>query len=172
LDQTNSEERATPIFLVEAADYDQGCKRVRHFLDKTALLKYDSIEFSPEYSWIGSQPQFWQTLETGIAANRASVKELVSELKESGFHQLEDLERMKQGYESKILHILVHLLDGFIGIDTSFYNLIEDSHQISLSLSDKIKQDPHKYILLQISAKNSLSIRKVPKGRTSLHPLK
>lgn len=160
MDQTNSEERATPIFLVEAANYDQGCERVSRFLDKTALLKYDSVEFSPECSWISSQPQFWQTLEKGIAANRASVKGLVSELKESGFHQLEDLERMKQGYESKILHILVHLLDGFIGIDTSFYNLIEDSHQISLSLSEEIKKDPHKYMLLQVEANTSWAFLK------------
>lgn len=152
MDQTSSEERATPLFLVEAAGYEQGCNRVSHFLEKTTFLKYESIAFSPEHSWIGSQPEFWKTLEAGIAANRASVKGLVSELKENGFHRLEDLEQMKQGFESKILHILVHLLDGFIGIDTSFYNLIEDSHQVSLSLSERIKKDPDKYMLLQIEA--------------------
>ena len=79
---------------------------------------------------------------------------LIHELQESGYHTLVELAEIKQGYESKTLHTLVHLLDGFIGIDSKFYNLIENSHLISASLRREIKQTPAHYWLLQIEAVN------------------
>jgi len=97
-------------------------------------------------------------VDSGLEKNRESVISLIDELQTSGYSQLLDLADMKQGYESKILHILVHFLDGFIGIDSSFYNLIEDSHQISDSLHLRIKQNPQNYWLFRIDAKNSWTL--------------
>ena len=57
---------------------------------------------------------------------------------------------MGQGYESKVLHIITHLVDGFFGADTVFYNLEEDSHWLSDKLTDKIKEQPEKFWLLKI----------------------
>ncbi len=143
-----------PAFLVEAESYPKGCKKVLHFLDETALVKYDSIEFSPDLSCSASNHKFWETVDRGLKKNRQSVIGLIDELQKSGYSQIVELAEMKQGYESKVLHILVHLLDGFIGIDSSFYNLIEDSHQISDSLRLKIEQIPENYQLLQVNAEN------------------
>lgn len=143
-----------PSFLVEVNNYTEGCKKVIHFLDQTALVKYESIEFKPDMSCSAADRRFWPMVESGLENNRLSVIALIKELQESGYSQLADLAEMKQGYESKILHILVHFLDGFIGIDSSFYNLIEDSHQISASLQLRIAQSPENYWLFRIDAKN------------------
>jgi hypothetical protein len=154
LNSDSSKNRVAPAFLVEVESYQKGCKKVIYFLDKTALVKYDSIEFNPDLSCSASDQKFWAMVDSGLRKNRQSVTDLIDELQKSGYSQLVDLAEMKQGYESKIMHILVHLLDGFIGIDSSFYNLIEDSHQISDSLRLKIKQSPENYWLLQINAEN------------------
>lgn len=143
-----------PAFLVEAESYPKGCKKVIHFLDETALVKYDRIEFSPDLSCSASNYKFWEIVDSGLKKNRQSVVGLIDELQKNGYSKIVELAEMKQGYESKVLHILVHLLDGFIGIDSSFYNLIEDSHQISDSLRRKIEQIPENYQLIQINAEN------------------
>ena len=150
----SSKKIVAPAFLVEEDSYAKGCKKVIHFLDKTALVKYDRIEFNPDLSCSASDQKFWAMVDSGLEKNSKSVIGLIDELQKSGYRQLEELAGMKQGYESKILHILVHLLDGFIGVDSSFYNLIEDSHQVSDSLRRKIKQTPENYRLLQVNAEN------------------
>lgn len=153
----SSEKIVAPAFLVEADSYKKGYKKVIRFLDKTALVKYDYIEFNPDLSYSASNQNFWRIVGNGLENNKQSVIGLINELQKNGYSQLIDLAKMKQGYESKTLHILVHLLDGFIGIDSSLYNLIEDSHQISDSLRHKIKQTPNNYWLLQVNAKNMWS---------------
>ncbi len=150
----SSKKIVAPAFLVEAESYTKGCKKVIHFLDKTTLVKYDSIEFNLELSCSAVNQKFWETVDSGLKKNSQSVIGLIDELQKNGYSQIEELAEMKQGYESKVLHILVHLLDGFIGIDSSFYNLIEDSHQISDSLRRKIDQNPENYQLLQVNAEN------------------
>ena len=147
-----------PAFLVEADSYTHGCEKVWHFLENTILIRYDNIDFAFDRSRSASDQEFWTMVDNVIEKNRQSVIGLIDELRKSGYHQLRELAEMKQGYESKILHILVHLLDGFIGIDSKFYNLIEDSHQISDSLRRKIKQTPGHYWLLQVEAENPRSL--------------
>jgi len=158
LNSDSSKKIMAPSFLVEVESYAKGCKKVIHFLDQTALVKYDSIEFNPDLSCSAVDQRFWVMVDSGLEKNRESVISLIDELQTSGYSQLLDLADMKQGYESKILHILVHFLDGFIGIDSSFYNLIEDSHQISDSLHLRIKQNPQNYWLFRIDAKNSWTL--------------
>ncbi|MCF8056814.1 MAG: hypothetical protein K9K37_09255 [Desulfocapsa sp.] len=151
---TNKENIAAPVFLVEEDTYAQGCERVTHFLDKSALVTYENISFTPDHSCSASDDMFWAMVDKGLEKNRQSVIGLINELQESGYSTLTELAAMEQGYESKILHTLVHLLDGFIGIDSAFYNLIEDSHLLSTSLRRKIKQRPKHYQLIQINASN------------------
>lgn len=152
MNSDNSKKIATPVFLVDTDTFVQGCKKVTHFLDKTGLVKYENIVFNPDLSCSASDPGFWKTIDSGLEKNRQSIIALIDELRESGYSQLGELAEMKQGYESKILHTLVHFLDGFIGIDSSFYNLIEDSHLLSDSLRQKIEHSPDHYQLLQVNA--------------------
>ena len=150
----NSKKTAAPAFLVEAKTYTQGCDKIMHFLNKTILIKYDNVEFTRDRSCSASDQEFWTMVDDGLKKNRQSMIGLIDELRESGYSQLTELVEMRQGYESKTLHILVHLLDGFIGVDTSFYNLVEDSHQISDTLHRKIEQTPDSYQLLQVEVEN------------------
>jgi hypothetical protein len=150
----NSKKIAAPVFLVEAKDYTLGCEKVTYFLDNTAQVTYEDITNDRDLSCSASDPKFWKMVGNGLEKNSQSVIGLIRDLEESGYNQLTELAEMKQGYESKTLHILVHFLDGFIGIDSSFYNLMEDSHLLSDSLRQKIKQTPNHYWLLQINARN------------------
>ena len=152
LNSDNNRETVAPVFLVEAEDYRGGCKKVLYFLDRTSLLKYDRVTFNADRSYSAVDTQFWGSFEKSLNANQQSIDYLIQELQESGYNSLSDLAVMQQGYESKMLHILTHFLDGFIGIDSSLYNLIEDSHQVSESLRQKIKSSPENYWLVQISA--------------------
>jgi len=149
-----NKETVAPAFLVEGNSYEGCCKKVIHFLDQTALVKYDRIEFNAELSFSASDKMFWERVEVGLERNNQSVLGLINEMQRSGFNEIAEFATMKQGYNSKILHILVHFLDGFIGIDSSFYNLIEGSHQVSESLRLKIKQNPENFQLLHIKAEN------------------
>lgn len=90
-----------------------------------------------------------EATKDGIAANRQLVGELLGELGEGGFEKLTDLLEMRQGYESKLLHSITHLLDGFFGVDTVFYNLEEDSHGISDRLVMAIKANPAGFWLVE-----------------------
>lgn len=154
MNSENSKTMVAPAFLVEVDSYTKGCKRVVHFLEETALVSYDQVEFNVDLSCSALDQNFWELVDSGLDKNRQSVRGLIDELQKSGYSQLLDLTKMKQGYESKIFHILAHLLDGFVGMDSSFYNLVEDSHLISDSLHQKIKQDPGNYWTIQINAES------------------
>ena len=143
-----------PAFLVEAESYIHGCEKVGRFLDLTPLIRYDNIDFAFGQSCSAADPNFWEMVDSACERNNRTVNELIRELQNNGFSQMTELAQIKQGYESKVLHTLVHLLDGFIGIDTSLYNLAEDSHQISDNLRQKISKQPRNYWLLQAEAEN------------------
>jgi hypothetical protein len=63
---------------------------------------------------------------------------------------VDQLLTLKQGYATKILHTLTHLLDGFIGIDSAFYNLVEDSHWVSGELAEAIRVAGAEYWLVPV----------------------
>ena len=152
MNSDNNKETAVPVFLVEAKDYGEGCKKVLHFLDQTSLIKYDHVTFNAETSYSALKGQFWGSVDKALNANQQSIDHLIQELQDNGYKSLRDLAAMQQGYESKMLHILTHFLDGFIGIDSSLYNLIEDSHRVSESLRQKIQNSPESYWLMQVRA--------------------
>lgn len=141
---------ATHIILVRGPDFDSCSSHVLRFFDKTLLVHYESISIDPDKSLHGSDTDFQSHLEEGLAAIRGLLKVQMEELKSTGCTSLDDLLTLEYGYPSKVLHIMTHLLDGFIGIDSVFYNLIEDSHGLSDTLKEKIEHDPAGYWLLHV----------------------
>jgi len=139
----------THLLLTSGADRAAAQTRVRHFFAKNYLVKYDQVTILAERTIDGGAADFGKRLQEGIAANRRVVAELLEELGAGGFEKLPDLLAMRQGYESKILHLISHLLDGFFGVDTVFYNLEEDSHGISDRLVATIPANPGGYWLVE-----------------------
>lgn len=137
------------LLLTANATPEEARSRVEHFFEKNFLVRYDRVAISTANIISGDHRDFWPRLEAGLAANRQAVAELLAELRESGFSQLAELAGMKRGYESKVLHILTHQLDGFFGIDSSFYNLEEDAHQVSARLTEAIHESPGSFWLVE-----------------------
>jgi len=136
--------------LIQAPDFHTAGENVLNFFDKAMLLHYDRMNIVEPKSSRGDQPPFWPELEKGLADNLHVLNGFVQELKETGFQTVDDLNSISQGYPSKLLHIIAHLLDGFIGIDTIFYNLLEDSHGLSPSLKKKIAENSRNYWLIHL----------------------
>ena len=151
---------ATHILLVREPDHESGKKRVLDFFAKNLLVKYDSVNVIENRSFDAEHHLFWETIKEEIGNNQQEITRLIGDLQESGFEKITDLARMPRGYPSKTLHILVHLLDGFFGVDSSFYNLEEDSHLLSEKLIATIKEHPDEFRI--ITAKCSTKQNKDP----------
>lgn len=141
--------------LVSGPDFEACESRVLHFFTKNMLVRYDTVRIAEQASVAADQDQFWQRLESGIAANRRALDELFSELAGEGFTTMADCRKMDQGYHSKIFHTIAHLLDGFFGVDTVFYNLEEDSHGVSGDLRQRMQADPKAFRLIKVLAESS-----------------
>lgn len=141
---------ATNDVLVLGPDFRACEKHVHRFFSKTSLVRYETVHVEEENSLSATDSLFWKRLDEGIANNRKALEDLLGELNGYGFETLEDLLRMEQGFQSKILHTATHLLDGFIGIDTCFYSLAHDSHWLSEAQLNEIRNLPNDYWLLHI----------------------
>lgn len=135
--------------LIKAPDFGTAQQGALSFFETTPL-HYDHMEVVAEQSYRVSDPQFWPALHAGIAENQGVLEEFVHELRDTGCATMESLAEIKQGYPSKILHLIAHILDGFVGVDTVFYNLPEDSHWLSESLQKFIKGNQDLYWLLHL----------------------
>ena len=124
--------------------------QVRRFFDLTSLVIYDCIEVRQERSFAATAPGFQGAVEAAIAENRRTVDGLVAELARTGIVSLDELPGLQQGYPSKTLHILAHFLDGFIGIDSFFYNLLDDSHWLPSPTRQRIVEQPGQHWLLHL----------------------
>lgn len=136
--------------LLHGESYVHCSEQVRKFFDLTSLVIYDCIEIRREQSYSAIDPTFWQELTTATDKNHDAVTELLNELQHNNIDSLKDIGTIKQGYVSKVFHILSHFLDGFIGIDSSFYNLLDDSHWLPVPTANSIRQNPEEYWLLHI----------------------
>ena len=102
------------------------------------------------------------------------MQEFLVNLKQEGFTALDDIQSLEKGYLSKILHTIAHLQDGFIGIDSRFFSLVEDSHGISRDLPQKIAAAPENYWILRLkgtivsTAEDPLDALRTFEGRTKL----
>lgn len=141
--------------LSTADDLASAREAVLSFFSKSILLSYDAVLVIEQESYDAADDAFWRLCEEGVAANRLILDAFMTELRATGCQTLDDLASLPTGYPSKVLHLIAHLQDGFIGIDSVFYNLVEDSHWISHRLGAAIRQTPGRYWLLKVDAEFS-----------------
>ncbi len=139
------------LFLVGAQDQKSAVSRVKNFLSRYQLVAYEKVEILPEV-YQPDTPTFWERLKEGIARNRAFLEEGLKTLYNEGFKKVLELKDLPQGYLSKELHVVVHFLDGFFGVDSSFYNLEEDSHWVSRHLQQTLRNNPKEFWLIKVRA--------------------
>lgn len=150
--------------LVAGESYEHCLNQVVRFFDQTTLVMYDHIEPIRTSSFSADMDEFSNVLQGALDTNRRIVSKLVSELEASGCKLISELGEIQQGYQSKTLHILSHFLDGFVGIDSYFYNLLEDSHWVSPPLTEAIEQEKEKYWIIHIDCFSA-----TPEEATLLH---
>ena len=136
--------------LVAGDSFVHCCDQVHRFFDLTSLVIYDCIQVIDDKCFNGLDDIFFAELARAEARNRATVASLVDELQQTGAKTIADLRHLEHGYPSKVLHVLSHLLDGFIGIDSHFYNLPADSHWLGEETLATIKADPAAFWLIHI----------------------
>lgn len=137
-------------FLVHSQSGELASRHVERYLAGNQLITYAEFFVWTAETLNGTDSSFWPTLDRGVAANERFARRMLEHLKEEGITTLEQLPDMQQGYLTKILHTLTHLLDGFIGIDSVFYNLIEDSHRLTQGLAEDIRATPGEYWLVPV----------------------
>ncbi len=138
--------------LAKGSDLNSCKNKTLRFFQNYQLVRYSRIlikEFLQP-----SHPFFWEKIEKAVLKNHHILNELIEELEIEGIKTMKDLQTISQGYKTSMLHTITHLVDGFFGVDTYFYNLEEDSHWISDELKEKIKQNPDHYWLFSIEAQN------------------
>lgn len=136
--------------LLAGDSYDHCCDQADRFFALTTLVIYDCIEARDTESVSGLDADFFTAVHRAIDRNKKTVQDLVSELRKNGIRSSDDLAAVDQGYVSKTLHILSHFLDGFIGIDSYFYNMLDDSHWLPAATAGNIRRYPQKYWLVHI----------------------
>lgn len=139
----------THDILIAGSDFDTCRQRVKRFFDRTTLIRYDEVLVIENESTKGTEENFRARIQQGLQANQQVLGDFLKNLKEEGFLLLDDLQGLEKGYLSKVLHTIAHLKDGFIGIDSRFYNLEEDSHGVSRDLLQKITASPNSYWVLK-----------------------
>lgn len=137
-------------FLVRSQSGQLASRHVERYLAGNQLISYAEFFVREEEVLNGTDDRFRPTLDQGLAANSTFARRMLDHLKEEGVTTLDHLLELKQGYTTKVLHTLTHLLDGFIGIDSVLYNLVEDSHQVSEGLAESMRTTPGEYWLIPV----------------------
>ncbi|MFZ5766870.1 MAG: hypothetical protein ACOY4H_14930 [Thermodesulfobacteriota bacterium] len=144
----DSDFRNTHCFLVDGPDRLAAVGKVNHFFASTVLVRYDQVVLVEEECCSATDAGFPALLARNIERNRELLAKLLGELAEEGFADLKRWSAMPQGYLSKTVHAAAHLLDGFFGVDSAFYNLIDDSHWVSDPLRERIEKSPDRFWLV------------------------
>ena len=139
-------------FLVQGVDLSACTARIHTFLEEYQLVRYGQVEVIESASLTGRDPAFAARLEEALSENRRRIRAFLEELRGEGVENLRQLETLPQGYQSKTLHTVTHLVDGFFGIDSFFYNLVEGSHGVSEDLMGRMAADPVGYRLISLKA--------------------
>ena len=140
--------------LVSGPDRETCAKHVLSFFDKSQLVHYDSVRIDPENSANGRDQQFQELLDRAIEGNRQILQELVTKLKDEGCREIDDLLQLPQGFQSKMIHTISHLLDGFFGIDSRFFDIDEISHWIAEKRQQEIRENPEQFWLFRVKAES------------------
>ena len=138
------------LFLVEGKDHHDCVEKVLHFFNTYQLVQYSEISVMENETLSASTDIFWEKLDEAEAANRETIATLFDELRASGVSSLEDLSTLSQGWKSKTIHTVAHLLDGFFGVDSSFYNLAGESHWVSDQIRNEIRSRRDDFHLLKV----------------------
>jgi hypothetical protein len=138
--------------LVRGEDLEACKRKVLKFFQFYQLVRYSAITIDQRGSIPATDPEFNSRLQEAIRQNRGILSGLIRELQAENVVTLADLERLPQGYKSKMLHIITHFLDGFFGVDTHFFNLEEDSHWVSDELKKTIEAGSSSFWLLAMDA--------------------
>jgi len=138
--------------LVKGQDFAHCRQTVLQFFERYQLVRYSTITVVEDKSLPATDRGFQERLNEAISRNRQIVDNLTAELQREGVNTLHDLSELPQGYKTKMLHVITHLLDGFFGIDTYFYNLGEDSHWVSEKMRGLILETPSLFWMLSIEA--------------------
>jgi len=138
------------FFLVHSQSARLAAQHVERYLAGNQLISYADFFVRETEVLNGIDSHFPVAIEQGLAANRAFARRMLDHLREEGLTTLEQLLDLQQGYATKVLHTLTHLLDGFIGIDSVFYNLVEDSHGLSADLAEALRSAPVEYWLVPV----------------------
>lgn len=136
--------------LVSGDSFATCSEQVHKFFALTSLVIYDCIEVKAEQSFSGRDAGFTEALAGAVADNRKTVDSLIADLQKTGCRSVSDLRDLQQGYASKVLHIIAHFLDGFVGIDSYFYSLPDDSHWLPAVTAAAIGNNPERYWLIHI----------------------
>ena len=147
---------AVHTLLAAGETLEQSKDRVNRFFEKNLLVRYDNVEILNDTSFSADANEFWSMLEEKISRNQSVVGNFIKELQESGFQNIADLKKMNQGYESKVLHLITHMLDGFFGADSVFYNLEEGSHAVSKDFEGKIRKKPGTFWLIDVKCTSNV----------------
>ena len=139
--------------LIAGSDLNSCQKQMLRFFDRTMLIRYDEVVVLENESIHAGAEDFSTRMTEGLAANQKVLREFIVNMQQEGFTSLDDLHGLEKGYISKLLHIIAHLVDGFIGIDSRFYNLVEDSHGVSRNLRQQITAVPENYWILRVKGK-------------------
>jgi len=138
------------LILVAGESHKSCRKQVKNYFARTELVRYDRIEIDDKASLAGSHPTFTICLDEAVTKNRMILESLIKDLEGIGVKNTKDLLKLKQGYQSKVLHIATHFIDGFIGTDSVFYNLIDDSHWLSEKTRQDIANTPDAFWLIPV----------------------
>jgi len=134
--------------VLSEGESPEACRnQVINFFERTSLVRYDNVVVD-DVILSATDPKFSEELDLGLKRNRQTLRKFVEELGATGFETRNDLMAVDQGYNSKVLHIIAHFLDGFVGIDSVFYNLVEDSHWLSGDTREQIEEEPERFNLL------------------------
>ncbi len=138
--------------LATAADLESATRRVRAFLEATPLVEYDRVGTDQPLCMNGGDVRFMNRIESAVAENRRLLTALLAELQHDGAIRLDDLAHLPQGYQSKLFHVIAHILDGFFGIDSRFYDLDENSHWLTDGRRRMLARNPEQCWLVRVRA--------------------
>ncbi|MBA3014675.1 MAG: hypothetical protein KKD63_04570 [Proteobacteria bacterium] len=136
--------------MCEADDFAAARSHILKFFSNSMLLHYDAVLAVEESSCSADNEVFWTVLDQGVSDNYKILQGFIGDIQGEGCQQIADVTTLAKGYPSKLLHIIAHFVDGFIGIDSVFYNLIEDSHWLSEGLRETIQRSPGRYWLVLV----------------------
>ena len=137
--------------LLKSSSRKEAELHARYFFEHNDLVRYDSIIIKPGAILCGTDPKFIPMLNKGLEGNKKAINGLIEELRSENALDPQIWSTLQQGYATKLLHTVIHLLDGFFGIDSALYNLVENSHQVTNTLLNRIKEHPGKYWLVSVT---------------------